>query len=316
MEKHNRPQGRILALDTSSAAQAVAVIDETGVLFESNSLAERNHSVNLMPEIERALRESGTDKRELGGIAVGIGPGSYTGVRIAVTTAKTLAWALKLPVAAVSSLEAQAASGLEMAAPQGRGWIVPLVDARRGQAYTALFAAPAAEAKPASRPGEAAEDRPAETPPVHKDQAAEELPQAAADLSAQSESPHTAVSLAGIAARPALERLADDAILLVGDWTAAIAGRLKELPAAEQPDYVLFTGETAKHAETVLALAELAGLPPERVLLQDCAAEGRWIGAIGARKLAAGQTSEPHGLLPNYTQVTEAEANLLRRDQA
>lgn len=262
MEKHNRSQGRILALDTSSAAQAVAVIDETDVLFESNSLAERNHSVNLMPEIERALRESGTDKRELGGIAVGIGPGSYTGVRIAVTTAKTLAWALKLPVAAVSSLEAQAAAGLEAAAPQGRGWIVPLVDARRGQAYTALFASPA-----------------------------------------------------GPFARPALERLADDAILLVGDWTAAIAGRLQELPAAEQPDYVLFTGETAKHAETVRRLAELAGLPQERVLLQDCAAEARWIGAIGARKLAAGETAEPHSLLPNYTQVTEAEANLLRRDK-
>lgn len=294
MEKHNRPQGRILALDTSSAAQAVAVIDENGVLFESNSLAERNHSVSLMPEIERALRESGTDKRELGGIAVGIGPGSYTGVRIAVTTTKTLAWALKLPVAAVSSLEAQAASGLEAAAPQGRGWIVPLVDARRGQAYTALFASPAAGAEHAA---------------ASPDQAAAERQEPDATSSAPAAPP------AGPFARPALERLADDAILLVGDWTAAIAGRLQELPAAEQPDYVLFTGETAKHAETVRRLAELAGLPQERVLLQDCAAEARWIGAIGARKLAAGETAEPHGLLPNYTQVTEAEANLLRRDK-
>lgn len=293
MEKHNRPQGRILALDTSSAAQAVAVIDETGVLFESNSLAERNHSVNLMPEIERALRESGTDKRELSGIAVGIGPGSYTGVRIAVTTAKTLAWALKLPIAAVSSLEAQAASGLAAAAPQGRGWIVPLVDARRGQAYTALFAAPDTGGKPASN---------------SPDQAAEEQPAATSSAPAAPQS--------GVSARPALERLADDAILLVSDWTAAIAGRLQELPAAERPDYVLFTGETAKHAETIRRLAELAGLPQERVRLQDCAAEGRWIGAIGARKLAAGETAEPHGLLPNYTQVTEAEANLLRRDKA
>ncbi|OWA34389.1 tRNA (adenosine(37)-N6)-threonylcarbamoyltransferase complex dimerization subunit type 1 TsaB [Saccharibacillus sp. O16] len=299
MEKHNRSQGRILALDTSSAAQAVAVIDESGVRFESNSLAERNHSVNLLPEIERALRESGTDKRELAGIAVGIGPGSYTGVRIAVTTAKTLAWALKLPVAAVSSLEAQAASGLEAAAPQGRGWIVPLVDARRGQAYTALFAAPGAAA------GSAAAS-----------QAAPGKAEAGTESPAQAESPSAAAASAGSAAQPMLERLADDAILLVGDWTAAIAGRLKELPAAEQPDYILFTGETAKHAETVLALAELAGISPERVRLQDCAAEGRWIGAIGARKLAAGEASEPHSLLPNYTQVTEAEANLLRRDQA
>ena len=72
MEKHNRPQGRILALDTSSAAQAVAVLDGADVLMESNNLAERNHSVNLLPEIERVLHESETNKRQLAGIAVGV----------------------------------------------------------------------------------------------------------------------------------------------------------------------------------------------------------------------------------------------------
>ncbi|NGZ74829.1 tRNA (adenosine(37)-N6)-threonylcarbamoyltransferase complex dimerization subunit type 1 TsaB [Saccharibacillus alkalitolerans] len=276
MEKHNRPEGRILALDTSSAAQAVAVLDENGVLYESCNPAERNHSVNLLPEIERALRESGTDKRELAGIAVGIGPGSYTGVRIAVTSAKTLAWALKLPIAAVSSLEAQAASGREAASPQGRGWIVPLVDARRGQAYTALFGTP-------------------------------ELPASGGDA-AEGNAPNGGTENAA-----RLKRLADDAILMVDDWTARIADRLKKLPESERPEYVLFTGETEKHAETVRGLAELAGLRTEQVLLRDCPAEGRWIGRIGRLKLAAGETSDAHALLPNYTQVTEAEANLLRR---
>lgn len=271
MEKHNRSQGRILALDTSSAAQAVAVLDGTDVLIESNNLAERNHSVNLLPEIERALRDSGTNKRHLAAVAVGVGPGSYTGVRIAVTTAKTLAWALKLPVVAVSSLEAQAASGLEIAALRGRTWIIPLVDARRGQAYTALFEAAA--------PGGKKSD---------------------------SDVPDDAVSI---------ERLADDAVLLTSEWTAKLAERFKAAAPSERPDQILFTGETIKHAETVLAIAELAGVSPEQVRLQDCVTEARWIGRIGQRKLAAGDIAEAHSLLPNYTQVTEAEANLLRNSQ-
>ncbi|GGN99101.1 tRNA (adenosine(37)-N6)-threonylcarbamoyltransferase complex dimerization subunit type 1 TsaB [Saccharibacillus kuerlensis] len=273
MEKNDRPLSRILALDTSSAAQAVAVLDEGRVLYESNNLAERNHSVNLLPEIERALSESGTNKRELAGIAVGIGPGSYTGVRIAVTTAKTLAWALKLPVAAVSSLEAQAASGFEASCLKGRTWIIPLVDARRGQAYTALFEASAPQENPTE-------------PDQAPDQALE---------------------------MPRLERLTEDAILLVSEWTAHIADRLKELSASERPDYVLFTGETDKHAETVLTIAQLAGLPDDSIRLENCSAAGRWIGLIGAEKLASGENIEAHGLLPNYTQVTEAEANLLRK---
>ncbi|WP_172199650.1 tRNA (adenosine(37)-N6)-threonylcarbamoyltransferase complex dimerization subunit type 1 TsaB [Saccharibacillus qingshengii] len=263
MTKNNAQPGRILALDTSSASQAVAVLEGSGILFESSSLAERNHSVNLLPEIERALRQSGTDKQALAGIAVGIGPGSYTGVRIAVTTAKTLAWALKLPVAAVSSLEAQAASGLEASGLQGKIWVVPLVDARRGQAYTALF-----EADLPSGRGRA-----------------DELP---------------------------LNRTAEDAILQVQDWMVQLAARLQELPADKRPDCILFTGETEKHAETVQGLAEMAGLPEDRIALQDCAAEARWIGRIGLRKLESGDTVDAHDLLPNYTQVTEAEANLLR----
>ncbi|MEJ8306620.1 tRNA (adenosine(37)-N6)-threonylcarbamoyltransferase complex dimerization subunit type 1 TsaB [Saccharibacillus sacchari] len=271
MEKPNRSQGRILALDTSSAAQAVAVLDEANVLIESNNLAERNHSVNLLPEIERALHDSGTNKRDLAAIAVGVGPGSYTGVRIAVTTTKTLAWALKLPVVAVSSLEAQAASGLEIAALRGKTWIIPLVDARRGQAYTALFEAKA--------PGEKKSD------------------------SDRSEDGFS------------MQRLADDAILLTSEWTAKLAERFNALVPSERPDHILFTGETVKHAETVLAIAELAGVSAEQVKLQDCVTEARWIGRIGQRKLAAGDTTEAHSLLPNYTQVTEAEANLLRNSQ-
>ena len=71
-----------------------------------NERAERNHSVHVVPVMEQLLAASNTQPGQLDGIAVGVGPGSYTGIRIAVTAAKTLAWAWDIPVAGVSSLQA------------------------------------------------------------------------------------------------------------------------------------------------------------------------------------------------------------------
>ncbi len=87
-----------------------------------------------MPAVNSLLKDCGLTPQDLTKIAVAKGPGSYTGVRIGVTLAKTLAWSLKLPVSAVSSLEVLAANGRHF-----QGLICPLFDARRGQVYTGLY---------------------------------------------------------------------------------------------------------------------------------------------------------------------------------
>ena len=87
-----------------------------------------------MPAIEEIFTKVGMTPTEIDAIAVSEGPGSYTGVRIGVTIAKTLAWTLKKPLVGVSSLKAIAANGLFF-----DGLICPIVDARRGNVYAGLI---------------------------------------------------------------------------------------------------------------------------------------------------------------------------------
>ncbi len=125
---------RLLAIDTSNLVLSVAVVDESRLLGEWTTNLKKNHSVRLMDSISRLLDELEMFPEELDGIAVAHGPGSYTGVRIGVATAKSMAWALNKPVVGVSSLEAVATNALGYS-----GGIVPLFDARRGQVYTACY---------------------------------------------------------------------------------------------------------------------------------------------------------------------------------
>jgi len=141
--------GAILAIDSSTAALAIAVLSNGIVIGSVQSEAERNHSRLIIPEIKRLMAECGMKPQDLDAIAVGQGPGSYTGVRIAVTAGKTLAWAWNKKLVGVSSLEALAFGAWEAAAEAdtaGSGdaaqcWIVPAQDARRGQVYTSRFLA-------------------------------------------------------------------------------------------------------------------------------------------------------------------------------
>ncbi len=87
-----------------------------------------------MPAVHSLLNDCDMTPQDLSKIVVAKGPGSYTGVRIGVTLAKTLAWSLHIPIVAVSSLEALAANGRHF-----DGLISPIFDARRGQVYTGLY---------------------------------------------------------------------------------------------------------------------------------------------------------------------------------
>jgi tRNA threonylcarbamoyladenosine biosynthesis protein TsaB len=125
----------ILAIDTSNYPLGVALIEDNQVLGEYITNLKKNHSVRIMPAIQTLMRDCERVPAQLTKIVVAKGPGSYTGVRIGVTIAKTMAWSLKIPLVGISSLEV-------IAAGAGRyfdGYISPLVDARRGQVYTGLY---------------------------------------------------------------------------------------------------------------------------------------------------------------------------------
>ncbi|EKF36793.1 tRNA (adenosine(37)-N6)-threonylcarbamoyltransferase complex dimerization subunit type 1 TsaB [Bacillus xiamenensis] len=124
----------ILAIDTSNHTLGIALVRDDTVIGESITYLKKNHSVRAMPTVEALMKECGVAPSELSKIVVAKGPGSYTGVRIGVTIAKTLAWTLSIPVSAVSSLETLAAN-----AQYFDGWISPIFDARRGQVYTGLY---------------------------------------------------------------------------------------------------------------------------------------------------------------------------------
>lgn len=125
---------KVLAIDTSNFTLGIALVNGSQVIGEYTTNLKKNHSVRVMPTIETLLSDCDTNPKELTKIVVAQGPGSYTGVRIGVTIAKTLAWTLQIPLSGVSSLQVLAANGRYF-----NGLISPLFDARRGQIYTGLY---------------------------------------------------------------------------------------------------------------------------------------------------------------------------------
>jgi tRNA threonylcarbamoyladenosine biosynthesis protein TsaB len=124
---------RILAIDTSNQTLTIAVSEDQHLLGEHTITVKKNHSLTLMPAIERLMKEVGQTPKDLDRIVVAQGPGSYTGLRIGVTTAKTLAYTLNKELVGVSSLKTVAANCIMT------GIVVPLFDARRNNVYTGAY---------------------------------------------------------------------------------------------------------------------------------------------------------------------------------
>jgi tRNA threonylcarbamoyladenosine biosynthesis protein TsaB len=125
---------RVLAVETSSLAGGVALLDDERLVAEYLLDVSVTHSERLMSAVDRVLADARWTARELTGLAVAVGPGSFTGLRIAVSTVKGLALALDLPVAAVPTLDAMAAALPWAALP-----VCPVLGARKGEVYASCY---------------------------------------------------------------------------------------------------------------------------------------------------------------------------------
>lgn len=302
IEKKTRGERLVVAMDTSTASMAAAVLRGGEVLGEIQSVAERNHSVHVITHLQSLLADAEVNSGKLDAIIVGRGPGSYTGMRIAVTAAKTLAWVWEKPLVGVSSLEAVAYGawhrGMERLAAGSRSvaedmeaapgssvsvsldsecatagglsvsvdsedsgtlshWVLPIMDARRGQVYTAGFA-------------------------CHGDV-------------------------------ESWRRWAADGVRLMADWVEQTVERLKEALTRGEHVVVWLAGDLSLHAESAERLRELGAEAGAAVYALPYVLEGRYVAELGLKSLLAGETDDVHTFLPNYTQLTEAEVKLKQR---
>jgi tRNA threonylcarbamoyladenosine biosynthesis protein TsaB len=133
----------LIGFDTSLATTSACVLRADGEAFQSPSpsaerlLGSASHSQELLPELERLLAESGSAWDDVESIAVGVGPGTFTGLRIGVATARALGQALGVDLRPVSSLEVLAVAAAAQF-PEEQP-LLSLIDARRGQVFVALY---------------------------------------------------------------------------------------------------------------------------------------------------------------------------------
>src|SRR5512141_2285027 len=124
----------ILGIETSTKTGSVAVVSEHGVIAQYSLNIEVTHSERLMATVDRVLKDTGLSLAAMDGYAVAVGPGSFTGLRIGISTVKGLALATGKPIAAVPTLLALAWNVPHAAYP-----VCPLLDARKNEVYAALY---------------------------------------------------------------------------------------------------------------------------------------------------------------------------------
>lgn len=133
-EMNKNINGSILAIETTGAYASVALLTPQGIdVIHGND--RFSHLQNLTPQIKEVLDRNGVDVSDLAAIAVSKGPGSFTGIRIGVSTARALSQLTGVPCIGVSSLEALALRATDAGAMSGNVLICPILDARRKQVY-------------------------------------------------------------------------------------------------------------------------------------------------------------------------------------
>jgi tRNA threonylcarbamoyladenosine biosynthesis protein TsaB len=126
---------KILGIETSTQHASIAIVDGNTVIAEANLTDGVRHSTTLLPALDALLKAHGVGLKEICGIAVGIGPGSFTGIRLGLATARGLSLSLNIPIRGICGFD-NLLAGYEGAAPR----VCPLVDAHTYGFYTALYA--------------------------------------------------------------------------------------------------------------------------------------------------------------------------------
>ncbi len=126
---------RILALDTSTKSQALALVENTAPVARRLSVVRRNHSATLLRNIDDMLEQAGWSRESLDGVGVGLGPGTFTGLRVGLATAKAIARATGAALVGVGSIDAIANPVTHLF----EGKVVAVADARRGEVYVAEY---------------------------------------------------------------------------------------------------------------------------------------------------------------------------------
>ncbi len=131
----------ILLIETATRVCSVGLSADGSILAMRESFEKRSHAELITVFIDEVMQEAGILLLELDAVAVSMGPGSYTGLRIGVSTAKGVCYALDKPLIAIDTLQAMAAGMASERQKQGdqNEWYCPMIDARRMEVYAALF---------------------------------------------------------------------------------------------------------------------------------------------------------------------------------
>ena len=130
---------KILAIETTGKYGSAALINDEGMVYAAESHDGNDHLRELIATIDKTLEEAGTSKEELTHVAASVGPGSFTGIRIGVTAARTFSQMLGIPCIGVSSLKGMALRVLADAGDKGCQIVCAIINARRHQVYAGAW---------------------------------------------------------------------------------------------------------------------------------------------------------------------------------
>jgi tRNA threonylcarbamoyladenosine biosynthesis protein TsaB len=286
----------VLGIDTSTPLGSVALVTDGVPLSEQTARVRARHGETLMPLVERALELSGISLAEVDLLAVGLGPGSFTGLRVGIATAQGLALASDLPVVGVGSLEALAFGLGSGAAPR-----VPLLDAHKGEVYAAAYRAGASDvlelfAPFHAPPAEAAERLRRELGAVSSEVGSGEAgsDEAASGEATSSEAASSAASSGEAASSASSSSASSSSEASPGASSSSAAG-----PA------LIACGDGARRYEDTFASAFGAGWTLAPPLFDGPRAAA--LAVLAATRFAAGAPTDPAELEPRYVRASDAK---------